>query len=71
MIFQGKGVGSAKIVVNGKEQGLTRQDGTYHLENMKTGTYSIQVMADKYFFDAADIKVTPNTPKLPAIIAAR
>lgn len=67
---KGNGVKGAKILIDGKEQTVTGLDGSYHLENMKTGTYTIRIIAEKIFFDATNVKVTPNTPQLPNIVAS-
>ena len=46
-------------------------DGVYHLENMKTDTYKLQVKVDNVFFDEQEIRITPNTPQLPPIVPSR
>ena len=68
---QGGGVAKAKVMLNGKEHTVTAADGSYNLDSMKAGTYSIQVQANQVFFDETTVKVTPNTPQLPDIIATR
>ena len=42
----------------------------YHLENMKTGTYRIQVQKEHIQFDEISVKITPNTPQIQDIIAS-
>lgn len=65
----GKGIDGARVLLNGRQEAETRPDGQFHLENMKAGTYSVQVIADGVFFDTMPMKITPNTPQLPDIIA--
>ena len=61
----------ARILLNGKEQALTRQDGTYHLDSMKAGSYHLEVKVNQMTFDPVQVKVTPNTPHLPDMIASK
>ena len=61
----------AEILLNGKSSTKTGPDGIYHLENMKTGQYKIEAKAEHMFFDPLDVKITPNTPSLPEIVASR
>ncbi|CAG2192795.1 unnamed protein product [Mytilus edulis] len=68
---KGSGVGNAAVYVNSKKQSTTKSDGTYHLENMKTGSYIIKVEADNILFDETSVKISPNTPHLPDIIATK
>ncbi|KAL3886602.1 hypothetical protein ACJMK2_026586 [Sinanodonta woodiana] len=68
---KGSGVAGAKVIVNGKEHTVTNADGIYHLEKMKTGSYKLQVRADHMVFDDFEVKITPNTPQLPDILAAK
>ncbi|XP_061181394.1 BOS complex subunit NOMO1-like [Saccostrea echinata] len=67
---KGSGVGGAKVLIDGKQQATTEAGGKYHLENMKTGTYRIQVQKDNVFFDEISVKITPNTPQIQDIIAS-
>jgi len=68
---KGAGVGGAQIVVNGNTVTTTRADGTYNLDSMKAGTYTIHVTAPRMTFEPTQVKVTANTPYLPDILAAR
>lgn len=71
LLFQGVGVAGAHVYLDGKEQAVTKTDGTYHLDSMRVGTYTL-VVKDRYlFFDPVTVKVTPNTPYLPDIVASR
>nr|XP_022336385.1 nodal modulator 1-like isoform X1 [Crassostrea virginica] len=67
---KGSGVGGAKVLIDGKQQTITGADGMYHLENMKTGTYRIQVQKEHIQFDEISVKITPNTPQIQDIIAS-
>ncbi|KAK3103627.1 hypothetical protein FSP39_020627 [Pinctada imbricata] len=66
---KGSGINNAKIYINSKLLTSTGVDGTYHLENMKAGTYQIHVEVDNVYFDDLNVKITPNTPQLPDIVA--
>ena len=70
-VHQGAGVADARILLDGKQQVVTKSDGSYHLDSMKAGTYNLQVISDRVFFDKTTVKVTPNTPQLPDVIATR
>ena len=69
--FQGRGIPNAQISVNGKERGETDSEGIYHLYGMKTGHYEIQAAAEHMGFEGTKVKITPNTPQLPDMVAAR
>ena len=69
--LQGPGVAGARVIVDSKLQATTSDDGVYHLDSMKSGTYQLQIEAPRMSFDVATVKVTPNTPQLPDIIVAR
>lgn len=64
-------MGGAKISLDGREEATTRDDGTYHLDGMKAGTYKLEVKAAKLHFEPQDVKITPNTPQLPDVTASR
>jgi hypothetical protein len=68
---QGPGITGARVIVDNKLLATTGADGIYHLDSMKSGTYSLQIEAPRMSFDVTTVKVTPNTPQLPDIIAAR
>ena len=68
---QGWGIPDTKIFVNGKEMGASDTEGIYHLVGMKTGHYEISATAEQLYFDGTKVKITPNTPQLPDLIAAR
>lgn len=64
------GVGNAKIKLNGKEVATTHSDGTYVITNIKAGTYTIQVEADKLQFTDQTVKVSTANPIIPDIIVS-
>ncbi|PVD27782.1 hypothetical protein C0Q70_12955 [Pomacea canaliculata] len=67
---KGIGIAKATVNINGQPQTETDATGTYHLENMKTGSYVLSVTANNIFFPESSVKITPNTPHLPDIIAS-
>jgi len=69
--MQGPGISGARVILDSKLQATTVEDGAYHLDSMKSGTYQLQIEAPRMSFDVATIKVTPNTPQLPDIVVAR
>eukprot|EP00057_Strongylocentrotus_purpuratus_P025423 XP_011679897.1 PREDICTED: nodal modulator 1 [Strongylocentrotus purpuratus] len=67
----GKGVEGAKVKVQGKPEVTTRSDGTFRMEKIKSGTYTLKASKEHLTFDPLNVKVTPNTPKLPDIVASK
>ncbi|KAG1672165.1 Nodal modulator 1 [Nymphon striatum] len=74
----GKGIVKANVIVTSESdpniQTITTQTydgGVYHLENMKVGMYKIAVQypSGDLIFSPISLKITPNTPQLPDIIA--
>lgn len=49
---------------------LSKEDGSFRLENMTAGTYTIRVSKELMFFESVTVKIAPNTPQLPDIITA-
>lgn len=47
----------------------TKADGSFRLENITTGTYTIHARKEHLFFDTITVKIAPNTPQLANIIA--
>jgi hypothetical protein len=41
----GKGVEGAVVLLDVKTGGVTKADGSYHLENLQAGAYTLQVQA--------------------------
>jgi len=70
VVVQGLGVVGARIIIDGRHVATTQQHGTYHLDSMKPGSYRVSVEAPRMTFDVVAVKVTPNTPQLPSIVAS-
>ncbi|KAL4624511.1 nodal modulator 1-like [Arapaima gigas] len=66
----GEGVPGATVTLNNQIKVLTKEDGSFRLENMTAGTYTIRTSKDLMFFDPITVKIAPNTPQLPDIITA-
>lgn len=49
---------------------ISKEDGSFRLENMTAGTYTIRVSKELMFFEPITVKIAPNTPQLPDIITA-
>lgn len=47
----------------------TKADGSFRLENITTGTYTIHAQKEHLYFETVTIKIAPNTPQLADIIA--
>ncbi|XP_018425571.1 PREDICTED: nodal modulator 3-like [Nanorana parkeri] len=68
---EGEGVADAVVTLNNRMKVTTNADGSFRLENMTAGTYSIDAKKEHVFFDTLTVKIAPNTPQLADIIAAR
>ncbi|MGH0128277.1 UNVERIFIED_CONTAM: hypothetical protein FKN15_034113 [Acipenser sinensis] len=66
----GEGVPDATVTLNDQIKVLTKGDGSFRLENMTTGTYTIRTNKESMFFEPITVKIAPNTPQLPDIITA-
>uniref|UniRef100_A0A3P9MQS5 Nodal modulator n=1 Tax=Oryzias latipes TaxID=8090 RepID=A0A3P9MQS5_ORYLA len=66
----GEGVPEAAVSLNNLIRVLSKEDGSFRLENMTAGTYTIRVSKDLMFFEPLTVKIAPNTPQLPDIIPA-
>ena len=49
---------------------ISKEDGSFRLENMTAGTYTIRVNKELMFFEPITVKIAPSTPQLPDIITA-
>ncbi|KAJ3615361.1 hypothetical protein NHX12_018928 [Muraenolepis orangiensis] len=67
---EGEGVPDATVYLNNNIKVVTREDGSFRLENMTAGTYTIRTQKELMFFEAISVKIAPNTPQLPDIITA-
>nr|XP_023680948.1 nodal modulator 1-like [Paramormyrops kingsleyae] len=65
---EGEGVPSATVTLNNQIKVVTKEDGSFRLENMTAGTYTIRAHKELMFFDPVTVKIAPNTPQLPDII---
>ncbi|XP_039651536.1 nodal modulator 1 [Perca fluviatilis] len=66
----GEGVSDATVSLNNQIKVLSKEDGSFRLENMTAGTYTIRVSKELMFFEPITVKIAPNTPQLPDIITA-
>ncbi|KPP67825.1 hypothetical protein Z043_113543 [Scleropages formosus] len=66
----GEGIPGATVTLNNQIRVLTKEDGSFRLENMTAGTYTIRTSKELMFFDPITVKIAPNTPQLPDIITA-
>uniref|UniRef100_A0A1A8V1N5 Nodal modulator n=1 Tax=Nothobranchius furzeri TaxID=105023 RepID=A0A1A8V1N5_NOTFU len=66
----GDGVLDATVSLNNQIRVLSKEDGSFRLENMTAGVYTIRVSKDLMFFEPITVKIAPNTPQLPDIITA-
>lgn len=66
----GEGVPDATVSLNNQIRVLSKEDGSFRLENMTAGTYTIRVSKELMFFESVTVKIAPNTPQLPDIITA-
>ncbi|KAK7913571.1 hypothetical protein WMY93_013782 [Mugilogobius chulae] len=66
----GEGVPDATVSLNNQMKVTTKEDGSFRLENMTAGTYTIRVSKELMYFEPITVKIAPNTPQLPDIITA-
>ncbi|XP_055839331.1 BOS complex subunit NOMO1 [Episyrphus balteatus] len=66
----GKAIPKATIKLNGQVVATTSNDGSYTLENVKAGTFNIQVEAENLQFDEKVMKIQLSEPILPEIVAS-
>ncbi|NXP31979.1 NOMO1 protein, partial [Leiothrix lutea] len=66
---EGEGVADATVTLNNQIKVKTKADGSFRLENITTGTYTIHARKEHLFFDTITMKIAPNTPQLENIIA--
>ncbi|XP_066546008.1 BOS complex subunit NOMO1 [Amia ocellicauda] len=67
---EGEGVPDATVTLNSQIKVLTKGDGSFRLENMTAGTYTIRTQKEHMFFEPITVKIAPSTPQLPDIITA-
>ncbi|XP_058121805.1 BOS complex subunit NOMO1 [Anopheles ziemanni] len=66
----GPSVANAQVKLNGREIALTGSDGTYTLDNIQAGTYTIQVTAEDFQFKDHIVKVSFANPSLPDVVSS-
>ncbi|GAB5583041.1 nodal modulator 1 isoform X1 [Prionailurus iriomotensis] len=66
---EGEGVPEAVVTLNNQIKVKTKADGSFRLENITTGTYTIHAQKEHLYFETVTIKIAPNTPQLADIIA--
>ncbi|XP_053676824.1 nodal modulator 1 [Anopheles nili] len=66
----GPSVAKARVKLNGREIAVTGQDGSYTLENIQPGTYTIQVQAEDLQFKDHIVKVSLANPSLPDVLVS-
>uniref|UniRef100_A0AAQ4QE75 Nodal modulator n=1 Tax=Gasterosteus aculeatus aculeatus TaxID=481459 RepID=A0AAQ4QE75_GASAC len=66
----GEGVADATVSLNNHIKVLSKEDGSFRLENMTAGTYTIRVSKELMLFESVTVKIAPSTPQLPDIITA-
>ncbi|XP_058066373.1 BOS complex subunit NOMO1 [Anopheles bellator] len=66
----GASVANARVKLNGREIAVTGKDGSYTLDNIQTGTYTIQVVADDLQFKDHIVKVSLANPSLPDVLVS-
>uniref|UniRef100_A0A7I2V4T6 NODAL modulator 3 n=1 Tax=Homo sapiens TaxID=9606 RepID=A0A7I2V4T6_HUMAN len=66
---EGDGVPEAVVTLNNQIKVKTKADGSFRLENITTGTYTIHAQKEHLYFETVTIKIAPNTPQLADIVA--
>ncbi|XP_062999602.1 BOS complex subunit NOMO1-like [Elgaria multicarinata webbii] len=65
---EGEGVADATVMLNSQIKVTTKSDGSFRLENITTGTYTIHAQKEHLFFETITVKIAPNTPQLADIV---
>ncbi|XP_055686792.1 BOS complex subunit NOMO1 [Lutzomyia longipalpis] len=68
--INGKGVKNAMVKLNGLDVALTQDDGSYKFENIKSGTFTIQVTAENVQFTDQNVEIAAGNPRIPDIIVS-
>ncbi|XP_036042934.1 nodal modulator 1 isoform X2 [Onychomys torridus] len=66
---EGEGVPEAVVTLNNQIQVRTKADGSFRLENITTGAYTIHAQKEHLYFETVTVKIAPNTPQLADLIA--
>ncbi|GAB0096259.1 nodal modulator 1 [Sergentomyia squamirostris] len=68
--ISGKGVKNAMVKLSGLEVAITDDKGIYTFDNIKPGTYMIQVTAENVQFSDEKIEISAKNPTIPDIHVA-
>lgn len=69
--LKGKSLAGVSVYIHNEVHGTTDANGIYHLENMRAGTYHLDIKKTLYVFESVDMKINPNTPRLPDIYVSK
>lgn len=64
----GEPLKGAIVKLNGQKVGETDATGSYTLENIKSGSYSIEILSPQLQFAPLQVKAQISTPSLPTIV---
>lgn len=67
----GKSLSDVAVYINNEIHGTSDRNGIYHLENMRAGVYHLEMKKPLYEFESVDMKINPNTPRLPNIYVSK
>ncbi|XP_054719447.1 BOS complex subunit NOMO3-like [Uloborus diversus] len=68
---KGRSLPGVDVFIDGEIHGTSDARGIYHLENMRAGTYKLDMKKDLMLFDTVEMKINPNTPRLPDIYVSK
>ncbi|GIY27842.1 nodal modulator 2 [Caerostris extrusa] len=68
---KGKSLSGVSVFINNEVHGTTDANGIYHLENMRSGVYHLDIKKPSFVFESVDMKINPNTPRLPNIYVSK
>lgn len=66
----GFGIGKARVLLNGNPVATTHTDGSYTLENIKAGTYTITAQAADVQFEQKSVEITLKSSNIPDIVVS-
>jgi hypothetical protein len=62
-------VTEATVLFNGEKVAVTDKNGRFALKDVKSGSYRLSAEKKHFTFDVYNVKLSPNSPKLPTIQA--
>ncbi|XP_015919887.2 BOS complex subunit NOMO3 [Parasteatoda tepidariorum] len=68
---KGKSLQNVSVYINDEIHGVSDANGIYHLENMRAGTYHLEMKKELLVFESKEMKINPNTPRLPDIYVSK